>query len=214
MPEPFNFEPQKEAPQEGGLSDPSPEEQELAEMYKLIPIKETLELLPGMGLKEFFELKAKKLGLTFEEYQQYMQWEHEQRKLPVKELREVGPEEVATLESLIGQFEANHSLAELNEIVDLSPELSSLFKHSYDLIKEGCLEEIETILSQLSPKEAENYKKRLTAKEALIPVRSAFDKIGRETNISADEYQELKQKMDVLEHAIGMITGNRVEHDR
>jgi|GEM_PF-4837329 len=214
MPEQFNFGPQEETPKEKEIPEQSPEEQELAEMYKILPIEETLELLPGMGLKEFFLLKAKALGLTFEEYQSYMQWELEQRKSPVKELREVKSEEITMLETLFEQFEGSHSLAELNEITDLSPELSSLFRHNYDIIEAQRFEEIESILSQLSPEEQRNYKKRLAAKEALIPVRTAFDKIGRETNISPDEYRELKRKMDVLEHAIGMISGNRVEHDR
>lgn len=211
---PPNLQPEEDNNQEKDPPIESVEYAELAEMYHILPIRETLDLQPGMGLKEFFMLKAKALGLTFEEYQQYMQWEHEQRKLPVKELREVKPEEITDLETLIEQFEASHSLAELNEIVNLSPELSSLFKHSYDLSKEKHFKEIETVLSQLSVKEAENYKKRLAAKEDLIPIHKVFNEIERETNISPEKYDELKAKYMMLSNAVGIINNNKVEHNR
>ena len=92
--------------------------------------------------------------------------------------------EIAELEEMFVSFESSHSLAELLLITDLTPQ------------------------------EAPNHLIREPARKALIPIVSKFNKLKKETNISPEKHEELREKYMILSRAVGIINNNRVDHKR
>jgi len=98
-------------------------------------------------------------------------------------LREAGPE-IIELERMFISFESEHSLEELNLIIDLTPA------------------------------DAPNHPVREPAKVALIPIVTKMNILKKETNISPKKQEELKAKYMKLSRAVGMINNNKVDHNR
>ena len=223
MTEKFNFgapeEPNQESENDPELL-PSAEPidletQELRKMYdELSPaVKAEVKLLPGMNLKEFFRLKGEEIGLTAEQYLMYLPWQEtvaeiQKKEIPVIDKIESGPK-VAEFISLIEAFERKHNLPELHAISDLSLELDDVFRHSYDLIHDGKIEEAK---AKLSPEDLDRYEKRLSAKEDLIPIVASLKEL--EVKISRTKYEELKEKYMTLNKAVGLINKQKIDHTR
>lgn len=123
--------------------------------------------------------------LSEEQEEQYEQWAKDNPEIVI------APEdlrecgpEIAEFEEMIMSFESTHSLAELLLIIDLAPE------------------------------EAPKHPIREPAKNALIPIVAKMNILEKETNISSEEYAELKERYKRLSRAVGMINNNRVDHNR
>ncbi len=90
--------------------------------------------------------------------------------------------EVAEFQVMLEDFEARHSLDELNAIIDLRPE------------------------------DIEKYPLRQSAKKALIPIVTLMNALEEQTNISHERFDELKARYQRLHKAVGMINNNKVRH--
>ncbi|MDO8521294.1 MAG: hypothetical protein Q7S52_04215 [bacterium] len=143
-----------------------------------------------------------------ERYQQYLK-DHPEPELLNKELAESGPQ-IAQFEKLIASFEATYSLAELHTIVDLTPELFALFWGDRDMSPEQKASEI----NKLAPQDAEKYKTRTEAKEALIPIVELRNLFRDDPSVSSEQFAELEEKYMRLSRAIGVISNNKVDHQR
>lgn len=92
--------------------------------------------------------------------------------------------EIAEFEAMVAKFESTYSLKELNAIVDLAPADAS--KH---LVREP-------------------------ARLALIPIVAKLNALKKETNITTEKHDELKEKYKRLSRSVGMINKNKVDHSR
>ena len=92
--------------------------------------------------------------------------------------------EIAEFEEMLVSFELIHSLADLHLIIDLKPE------------------------------DAPKYPLRESAKAALIPIVAKLNILKQETNIAPEKHEELKAKYKHLSRAVGMINGNKVDHNK
>lgn len=92
--------------------------------------------------------------------------------------------DIASFENMVDIFTAEHSLAELNAIVDLTPEA------------------------------APQHPVREPARVALNRIYSKLVVIENKTNVSPEKLAELKAKFRVISQAVGMINNNKVWHDR
>ncbi len=110
-------------------------------------------------------------------------WQRDHPEEEVKGKRESGPE-VIKFKEMIDSFESEHSLAELHQIINLTP------------------------------KEAPDYPLRESAKKALIPIVKLLNTLRDETDISLEEWKELKGQYRRLSQAVGIINNNKVHHDR
>ena len=142
---------------------------------------------------------------------------------------------IAEFETMIVAFEAEHPLAELNAIVDLSPDLAVMFAYADDLFDERktgtsqqyfeskdpeYVKEYEKKIAVvknivLNPEDKRKFQIRIAAKAALIPIDVAL-KILEEhkTNILPEKLKELKAKYERLSEAVGVIRNNKVDHDQ
>ncbi len=92
--------------------------------------------------------------------------------------------EIAKFKEMIASFEAKHSLEELHAITDLTPE------------------------------EAPKHPLREPARVAIIPIDAQLKKIKEETNITPEQYEEMRAEYKRLTRAIGMINKGKVDHTR
>jgi hypothetical protein len=93
--------------------------------------------------------------------------------------------EIEKFKELIALFESKHSLSELNAIKKLTPE------------------------------EARMHPVREPARLDLIPIVALLNTLQNETNISPEQFDELKfGEYMTLSRAVGMINNNKVDHDR
>jgi hypothetical protein len=157
-------------------------------------------------------------------------------KLKPEILRDCSPE-VGKVESLMAEFEAKHSLAELNAITELSPDLVLLFKYAdelenpekvekvikcYQLNNPGYIETYKAKIAAvreivLTPEDARVFKIRREAKAEERVIMDMVEKIRKETNISKVELEELQAKRKLITNAVGYtntLNGNVVLHDR
>lgn len=120
-----------------------------------------------------------------DEESQYEQWmkDHPEEITAPEDLKECGPE-IADFEKMIASFEAEHSLADLLLIVDLTQD------------------------------EAPHHPAREPARLALPPIVAKLNFLKKETNISTEKYKEIREKYMRLSRAVGMINNNKVHHDR
>ncbi len=123
-------------------------------------------------------------GLTPEQREAADYWlsQYAKKEIPKKERRE-STQEVTELQGLLAAFEAEHSLAELHAIVDLTPQ------------------------------DAPKYPVRESAKKALIPIVDLINTLGKETDITAEKFAELDAHYRRLSKAVGMINNGKVRHD-
>ncbi len=119
-------------------------------------------------------------GLTAEE--RLMAEENLSRYEQVETERRDCEKEVAEFQVMLEDFEARHSLDELNAIIDLRPE---------DMANEPLRE---------------------SAKKALIPIVTLMNALEEETNISPERFDELKARYKRLSKAVGIIHKNQVRH--
>jgi phosphoglycerate-specific signal transduction histidine kinase len=140
------------------------------------------------------------------------------------------------LEELLATFEEVNSLAELNDITDVSPDLFSLFANADDLFDEEHREKsiksfekynpsyLDTFKEKiaklrqlvLSPEEQEKLEKRLKAKNDLKSIVALLNTLKKETNISPDVHKELEAKYFRLAEAVGNLNhfSKTVQHKR
>ena len=132
---------------------------------------------------------------------------------------------ITALETMITAFEATHSLKELHEITDLSPDLAMLFKYADDLASSQRIEDAIKTYEKYNPQYVEVYKKkiaclkdlvltpedarkfkiRIAAKKDLIPIIAALNTLGNN--------HPLKEKCSKLMKAVGGIQGEKVNHE-
>lgn len=132
------------------------------------------------------------------------------QKIASIETRRDCEQEKHELQVLLQNFEATHSLEELNAIPDVSPELFKLFAHARDM----SAEQIETALTLLTPEDAKKYKTRSPAIIDLKPIVALLNKLEKETNITATGMSKLRDAYRILSRAVGMINNNKVDHTR
>lgn len=109
--------------------------------------------------------------------------DHPEKVITPESLRESGYD-IAAFENMIDVFTAKHSLAELNAIVDLTPEA------------------------------APQHPVREPARVALNPIYAKLVVIENKTNVSPEKLAELKAKFRVISQAVGTINNNKVRHNR
>ncbi|MDO8659858.1 MAG: hypothetical protein Q7K54_04655 [Candidatus Parcubacteria bacterium] len=146
--------------------------------------------------------------------------------------RDIGPE-IVKLEELVALFEANHSLVELNAIIDLSPDLATLLEHADDLESEKQMantiarykkdgpeyeekykKKIEGIRAiVLTPEDAIRFKIKRVAKKDLIPITEILRVLKSEINFSSEKYNELKIRCSKIVKAIGRLVDGKISHD-
>jgi len=141
-----------------------------------------------------------------------------------KTLREAGPE-ITKFEAMVAAFETAHPLAELEAIVNLSPELVTVFKYANDIASD---EQVAKTIAEyekynppyvdtykeivakaraivLTPEERRSFEIRKAAQADMIPIVALFNTLKRETNISTERHEELGRKLTQLTRAIGSI---------
>jgi hypothetical protein len=114
------------------------------------------------------------------------QFEWEELRYPVippLQRIESGPV-ILEIEALFAQFEAEHPVAELYGIIDLTP---------YD---------------------APLHPTREPARLALIPLVAKLNILENETDISEETFNSIKEKYKYYSRAVGMISGGKVDHER
>lgn len=109
--------------------------------------------------------------------------DHPEAVIAPEDRRESGPEEVE-FEQMVDSFTAEHSLAELHAIHDLTPE------------------------------DAPQHPVREPARVALNPIYAKLVIIEKETNVSPARLAELKARFKVVSQAVGIINNNQVWHNR
>ncbi len=107
------------------------------------------------------------------------------------------PETVTAPEGL---RECGTQIAELVEMLEL-------FESEHSLV-----EFFLTIV--LTPEEASRHPIREPARKALIPIVAKLNILKRETNIMPEKHEELKAKYMHLSRAVGIISNNKVDHNR
>lgn len=123
--------------------------------------------------------------LSEEDEERYEQWMEDHPEIVI------APEdlrecgpEIAELEEILTSFELTYSLAELHLIIDLKPE------------------------------NVADYPLWESAKAALTPIVTKLRTLEKETNITHEEYDEIRAKYRRLSRAVGMINDNKVDHTR
>jgi hypothetical protein len=133
---------------------------------------------------------------------------------------------IREFKALVANFESRNDLEALNAIVELSPDLASMFEHADDLddprrirkniaffkrtnpgyvpIYKAKMVAIGGIV--LGPEDATKYKIRMAAKIDLIPIAEKLR--------SFSTRQDLKAEYLRLSRAVGIISNKRVDHDR
>ena len=106
-------------------------------------------------------------------------------KIPDESLLECGPE-IKEFEDMLSSFEANHPIADLYAIVDLTQA------------------------------DAPNHPVREPARLALAPIVQRWYKLKDKTNIPAEKLGEIRKKYNYLARSVGMISNitNKVDHER
>ena len=146
-----------------------------------------------------------------------------------KNLIEVRPE-IAEFEAMIVSFESTHSIEKLCAIVDISLELSTVFKFAIEIsytpeqlehsLRDVTKREPEYAKKQrekitaakaivLTPEDREKFEMRLAAQKDIIPIIKKLDIFKKETNIHPEKYKELENKCNNLMRAIGRIDNSR-----
>ncbi|MES3032208.1 MAG: hypothetical protein V4699_03125 [Patescibacteria group bacterium] len=146
-------------------------------------------------------------------------------------LRECGPE-VAELEAEIVAFRSKHSLEKLNSIIDISPDLAITFEFADDISSEKRIASAVKSFEKFNPEYVEVYKKkiadvraivlssgekekfeiRMAARRDIVPIMLKLSVLIKETNISPEKHQELKEQCKLLQKAIGGINKGKVNH--
>jgi hypothetical protein len=142
--------------------------------------------------------------------------------------------EVEKVEGLMEEFEAKHSLAELNAITELTPDLALLFEKARELEEPGRVEAaIKLYESQnpayveiykakiaklraiiLSPEDTRKFEIRMAAKKDEAGIVDLVEKIRKETNISKERLDALQVRRKAISNAVGFINNNVVCHNR
>jgi|GEM_PF-992919 len=91
-------------------------------------------------------------------------------------------QEVGELQNLFTEFEVNHALDDLFNIIDLTVQ------------------------------DAPNHPLREPAKQDLDPIVTKLNILKKETNITTEKYDELNAQYKYLSKAVGFISGNQVRH--
>ena len=137
----------------------------------------------GMEFNEPPEHDKEKDGLTQEqrELAEFYLSQYPEKDIP-KEERKDCEQAIAEFQSMLVEFEAEHPLAELYAITDLTVE------------------------------DAPSHPIREPARIALIPIVAKLNYLREETNITAERYAELDSQYKYLSKAVGIINGNKVRH--
>jgi hypothetical protein len=196
-------------------------------------VKQVVEYLGLNGEEDLIHwTKAKQEKRDAERAEAYFVSHPEQLVTPTT-LKEAGPE-IAEFEGMIASFESTHSLEKLHSIVDLSPDLTELFNRADDLEDpEREKKAIETYEKHnpgyvavykenmdraraivLSPEDTNVFETRRAAKKDLKKIKEKLDVLQKNTSISKDKYEELKNTYRPLARALGSIkiNTNRVDH--
>jgi hypothetical protein len=152
----------------------------------------------------------------------------EQLNSPPATSGEDGPE-ITEFEAMLALFESTHSLVELNSIVELSPDIATVFEFekemSYtaeqldDSLRDITLVEpayakrqreriaaAKTIV--LSPEDAKKYEIRIAAKKDIFPMAEKLGKLKGNAR-----YEDLKLEYLRLARAVGMKHKYKINHD-
>jgi len=128
------------------------------------------------------------------------------------------PEEEEAREQELADFFAGNEQYEKPEVpeaerrecgpeVEQFKEMISTFEATFSL------EELYAI-TNLTREEAEVHPIREPARVALIPILEKLNGLEGQTNISPEQFDELKKKYKQLTQAVGIINSNIVAHDR
>lgn len=112
--------------------------------------------------------------------------------------------EIARVETLLSEFESKHSLENLNNVVDISENLSKVFLHKYHMAKEG----LAYAVFNLSDEDREKFNIRNDAQEDLKEINSLINTLRQETNIPEEEFNKIYNSYRVLSKAVGYLSKN------
>lgn len=143
-----------------------------------------------------------------EDRYEYYMLNHPEQKVSPEDLKESGPK-IAEFEEMIVSFECKHSLETLRLITEITPELKKLFLDESDM----SVEQIESAINNLTPEDAEKYKTKTAARKDLNLIVKKMNILETETNISPEKYKKLNAKYIILSRAVGIVNGNKVDHD-
>lgn len=160
-----------------------------------------------------------------------------QEKISLLEKREAEPE-IKIFNEMVAAFEQKHSLSELHKINEVSDNLLAVFEFSKyisltdDELKEQLEKDFkdlqgspEFIKNQtnrinnarqitLSYEDKQRFEVRIAAKGDLDSIVAMLNILEKETNISNENFLELKEKYKILSRAVGVITGSTVYHTK
>lgn len=131
---------------------------------------------------------------------------------------------IAELEKMISSFESKYSLTELHAIVDLSPDLATLFRYADDLASpQRIADTIKTYAKHnpgyvqvynrkiataraivLTPEDAKKFEIRMAAKKDLALIIAILNTLNS---------KKLKIKCKRLMKAVGSVIDNKVSHE-
>ncbi|MBU1349243.1 hypothetical protein KJ781_04220 [Patescibacteria group bacterium] len=131
-------------------------------------------------------MEAKELTTEERHAEQLAAWlkDHPPQQVVPPELRKESGEMVEQFRTMVSSFESDYPLAELHAVIDLTPA------------------------------EAPNHPVREPARKAIIPILTLLKSIENETDISAQNLQDLKSSLKRLSQAVGMINSGKVDHTR
>jgi hypothetical protein len=167
---------------------------------------------PKLEKKKYTELNEEETKRAEFEVERWVE-NHPDEDIPMKMRRDWEKEKDENIARLT-EFAGYHSLENLNNITELTPDFIALF--GLDPSKEKEAEKIEATLATLSQEDVEIYRMRTAAKEGCIEILNFCKTLAKRTNISKAEYEEIKATYyKPLSRAVGIVNrDNKVDHTR
>ncbi|MFA6365442.1 MAG: hypothetical protein WCW78_03515 [Candidatus Paceibacterota bacterium] len=125
-------------------------------------------------------------------------------------------EEQKQQEERYAQWMADHPEVKISpeNLRECGPEIEEFEEFITSFETTYSLEELLSI-TDLASKEGQRNPLREQAKVALNPIVATLNTLKRETNISPEKYEELKEEYRRLSRAVGMtIEGDKIDHSR
>ena len=130
---------------------------------------------------------------------------------PPKNTQEEKVEQDPTEEEMLAAYmDDNQEDFIEKEKVPYTPEMAKEMEEMFSgFEKEFSLIELTAIKTK---EEALESPLRIDAMEALVPVRELFRKIRDETEISEEDYTDLRERLRVIDYAVGVVNSGMLDH--
>lgn len=123
----------------------------------------------------------------------------------------LSPEERKIADSFLVEINANEKIASEKEKRDCNEEIIELYKLFAAFEAEHSIAELNSIIN-LTAENAPNHPIREPARKAFIPILDMLNVLKNETNIATEQYDELKNKSNYISKAVGIIIGDKIRH--